>query len=115
MNKRDRIEAIKKLKRLSDRYKNAEDLGKREYIKQRIITFILDLETKGIPRSQTAPILDRIKNTTNYGRFYHYGLAENLKEQIVIVADSIRASPLHQKAIELKNTAMVQFADKLEN
>jgi hypothetical protein len=114
MNKKARIELIKKIKKLTEKYKTAEDLTTREYIKQKIINFITELENKGINKDDISPILYRIKNSTNYGRFYSYGLAENLNEQIVIVADSIRASPLHQKKIELKNTAMIQFADKLE-
>lgn len=103
-----------KLEELKKNYLDAQDMAKREYYRLRIIDFIDDItRDKKLDLKDADKISKRLKNISKFGLVYTYSLAENLKEQVSIVNDSIRASPIHLKKLELKNTAMIQYTDKL--
>ena len=107
-------ESLFKLQQFRNEYLKADDMGKKEYLRQRIIDFLQDLVDKGFKIEELNPIYERIKNINSFGNIYGYSLAENLREQITIVVDSIRASPVHQKMLDLQNTAMIQYPEILE-
>ncbi len=107
-------EIIDKIKQFQTDYGKCQDMAKKEYLRQRILDYIKTLKDLGYPKEQLELIRARISKINYYLKFYDYSLPENLREQIVIVSDSIRASPMHQKALELKNTAMIQMIENLE-
>lgn len=93
----------------------AKDQNRRKYLVKRSIDLINSLIIKGISPELFEPIKQRLENIEKYTDIYSFSLPEQLREQKVIIADSIQSSPYHLKKLELKNTSMVQFPENLQN
>ena len=107
-------EYLAKVKNLKNKYNEADDFAKKEYIRGLIIDLIQEIsKDKTIAINGLNLVEKRLKRVNDYGKFYTYSLPHNLKEQISIVNNSINASPIHLKKVELKNTAMIQYTDKI--
>lgn len=103
-----------KLKELKDKYDKSKDIIEKEYIRGLILDLIEEIKKDSLIKVDNLNILEnRFKKINTYGLIYEYNLSQNLKEQISIVNSSINASPIHIKKVELKNTAMIQFGDKV--
>jgi len=110
---------VARVKGLQTDYLNAKEPALREYIKQKIIDLILEIKDSKLfneaDTNKIETIFIRVVTMDNYGRFYNYSLAENLKEQVTIISDSIRASPIHQKMLEVANMSITQFKDEIND
>ncbi len=111
-------EWLQKISRLKTDYLKCDNRAEEEHIRQKILHFLEEIRLsykvdgkKG--ETKLASIYERITKVNDYSKFYNYTLAENLREQVTIVVDSIRASPMHQKQLELRNTALIQYQDKM--
>ena len=108
-------ELLKKCEVLHKEYGLQTDFLGKKYIVNRIIDLLGEMENLGFEKGQIVPIKKRLIHIERYTQIYDYSLAEQLREQKTIVADSIQSSPFHLKKIELKNTSMIQFQQRAEN
>lgn len=115
MKKKEKIKTIRKVMKLKEDYNNSKTIIEKEYIRSKILRLTTQLiEDKTIENENLELIYKRIARLNKYGNVYVYNLSENLKEQITITTDSIRAAPIHLKKMELNNTAMLQYKDQFE-
>jgi hypothetical protein len=100
-----------KLTTLNIIYQKCKTNSERFYIIRKMIDLCEHLIDEGYNSSDINRIRSRLLNIANYGKPYDYSLAENLKEQKIIIADSIQSSPMHLKKLELQNTAIINYPE----
>lgn len=100
---------LQKLKELSKECSKSKNITERRYNNQRVVDFINRI-LKYYPEYEDMlnQISYRFRNMENYAIFYNYGLQENLNDLKTIVADSVEASPVHRKRLQLEKTSIVQ-------
>ena len=112
MTENANIEFLGKLYALQDKYSKVTTNSERFYIIRRIADLCDKLIEGGFDRVQLEQIKSRLLKIWSYGKSYDYSLAENLREQKIIIADSIQSSPMHLKKVELQNTAIINYPEQ---